>query len=77
MATALSAARPWVVYRGVSPATALPALVHGALSAGYWNVGTTEIWQTSHAIQRNYPGLGYLHYILETVHNLIEQVALH
>jgi len=49
------------------PVTFLPGVVLGALTAGYWRVGKADISQQSHAIRRNYPVLGNMRYILETV----------
>jgi len=51
----------------VTPALIVPAVLLGALSAGYWVVGLNDINQTSHAVRRNYPVLGNIRYILETV----------
>jgi hypothetical protein len=51
----------------VTPALIVPAVLLGALIAGYWVVGLNDINQTSHAVRRNYPVLGNIRYILETV----------
>lgn len=44
-----------------------PAAVLGALTAGYWRVGLKDMKQSSHAVRRNYPVLGNIRYIMETV----------
>ena len=44
-----------------------PMLVLGTLTAGYWHLGLKDMQQSSHAIRRNYPVLGNMRYILETV----------
>lgn len=53
-----------------NPVTFVPTVILGALTAGYWKVGLTDIKQSSHAIRRNYPVLGNLRYILETVRTM-------
>lgn len=50
-----------------SALTAVPTVVLGALTAAYWRVGLRDMKQTSHAIRRNYPVLGNMRYIMETV----------
>jgi hypothetical protein len=45
----------------------IPALVFGSLTMGYWYVGLQDMQQKSHAIRRNYPVIGNLRYVLETV----------
>jgi hypothetical protein len=62
--TALAAAGSVVVDGGSFLA---PAAILGILTAGYWHVGLKDIRQTSHAIRRNYPVLGNMRYLLETV----------
>jgi hypothetical protein len=51
----------------VSPALVVPAVVLGGLSATYWAIGMNDIKQKSHAVRRNYPVLGNIRYIFETV----------
>jgi hypothetical protein len=51
----------------------LPPIVLGAVTATYWNVGLKDMAQTNHAIRRNYPVLGNMRYILETVRPEIRQ----
>jgi hypothetical protein len=67
MATALSVVGPAVSIGVTNPVTFVPAVVLGAFTAGYWRVGLADMKQSSHAIRRNYPVLGNLRYILETV----------
>jgi hypothetical protein len=67
MATALSVVGPAVSIGVANPVTFVPAVVLGVFTAGYWRVGLADIKQSSHAIRRNYPVLGNLRYILETV----------
>jgi hypothetical protein len=45
----------------------MPAAVLGSLTMGYWYVGLQDMQQKSHAIRRNYPVIGNLRYVLETV----------
>lgn len=47
-----------------------PAVATGTVTAAYWYVGMRDMKQTSHAIRRNYPVLGNLRYIFETVCHL-------
>lgn len=50
-----------------------PAVVLGAITAGYWHVGLRDIRQNGHAIRRNYPVLGNIRYILETLRPELHQ----
>jgi hypothetical protein len=75
MATALSVVGPAVSIGVTNPVTFVPAVVLGVFTAGYWRVGLADMKQTSHAIRRNYPVLGNLRYILETVSLLIYSVG--
>lgn len=45
----------------------VPALAMGLFTMGYWKVGWHDIQQTNHAIRRNFPVLGNVRYIFETV----------
>jgi hypothetical protein len=54
----------------VSPALAVPAVILGGLSASYWAIGLNDIKQKSHAVRRNYPVLGNIRYIFETVSDM-------
>jgi hypothetical protein len=67
MVTALSVVGPAVSIGVTNLVTFVPAVVLGVFTAGYWRVGLADIKQSSHAIRRNYPVLGNLRYILETV----------
>jgi hypothetical protein len=67
MATVLSVVGPAVSIGVTNPVTFVPAVVLGVFTAGYWRVGLSDMKQSSHAIRRNYPVLGNLRYILETV----------
>jgi hypothetical protein len=67
MATALSVVGPAVSVGLTTPVSFVPAAVLGVLTAGYWRVGLADINQSSHAIRRNYPVIGNMRYILETV----------
>jgi hypothetical protein len=51
----------------IFPRMMVPALGLGALTAAYWHIGLRDMEQTAHAIRRNYPVLGNLRYIVETV----------
>lgn len=50
-----------------SSAMMTPAVVAGILTTAYWKIGLEDMKQTSHAIRRNYPVLGNMRYIFETV----------
>jgi hypothetical protein len=53
-----------------------PSLGSAALSAavaGYWAVGLTDINQKQHAIRTNFPVLGHVRYLLESVRPEIRQ----
>ena len=64
---ALTGAAAW------SLATPMAPLLLGTLTAGYWHFGLQDIRQSSHAIRRNYPVLGNVRYILETIRPEIRQ----
>lgn len=51
----------------------LPPAIMGTVTLGYWRVGLQDIKQTSHSIRRNYPVLGNLRYIFETVRPELRQ----
>jgi hypothetical protein len=55
----------------LSISSVAPAVILGSLTAGYWHVGLEDMRQTSHAIRRNYPVLGNVRYILETVRRFL------
>lgn len=57
----------------VDVALAPPAVVLGVLTAAYWRMGLEDMRQTSHAIRRNYPILGNMRYVLETIRPEIRQ----
>lgn len=50
-----------------------PAIVGGLLTTAYWRIGLNDIRQTGHAIRRNYPLLGNMRYVLETIRPEIRQ----
>lgn len=52
---------------------ALPAGIAAVLTAGYWRIGLLDMKQRSHAIRRNYPVLGNVRYILETLRPELRQ----
>jgi hypothetical protein len=43
----------------------------GSLTAAYWAIGLNDIKQTSHALRRNFPVLGNVRYVLETVRDML------
>jgi hypothetical protein len=55
------------------PVTYLPAVILGAFTAAYWKVGEYDMKQTSHALLRNFPVLGHVRYIFETIRPEIRQ----
>ncbi len=58
-----------ILYHLVTPA------VLGTVTLAYWQVGLNDIKQKSHAIRRNYPVLGNLRYIFETVSVTSDAIA--
>lgn len=74
-ATAGAAVFPLAVMgtSAVGPMSFLPASVLGFLTAGYWRVGLKDIEQDSHAIRRNFPVIGNLRYIAETIRPELRQ----
>jgi hypothetical protein len=62
-ASTVAAASAATIYPGMM----VPAALTGVLTAAYWHIGLRDIKQTAHAIRRNYPVLGNLRYIVETV----------
>lgn len=50
-----------------------PTVILGALTTAYWRIGLNDMKQTSHAIRRNYPVLGNMRYIFETIRPEIRQ----
>jgi hypothetical protein len=69
-ATALCAVGGVATVSTVTMTSMLPSAVLGALTAGYWYIGSNDIKQTSHAIRRNFPVIGNLRYVLETVRKI-------
>lgn len=57
----------------ITAMSVVPTVAMGALTALYWKVGRNDMNQTSHAIRRNYPVLGNMRYILETIRPEIRQ----
>ncbi|CAJ1968393.1 unnamed protein product [Cylindrotheca closterium] len=51
----------------------IPTAILGLTTAAYWKRGKDDMAQTSHAIRRNYPVLGNVRYMLETVRPEIRQ----
>lgn len=52
----------------------IPSVVLTALTTAYWKVGLSDLAQTQHTIRRNYPVLGNIRYIFETIRPEIRQV---
>lgn len=69
-ATAIFAVGGVATVSTVTMASMFPSAVLGAITAGYWYIGSNDIKQTSHAIRRNFPVIGNLRYVLETVRNI-------
>lgn len=53
--------------------TTIPAVILTAGTAAYFHVGESDISQTSHAVRRNYPVIGNLRYVLETIRPELRQ----
>ncbi len=51
----------------------IPATLLTFTTLGYWYVGENDIKQNQHAVRRNYPVLGNLRYILETIRPELRQ----
>lgn len=51
----------------------IPAIAMGAVTSLYWKIGQDDMKQTNHAIRRNYPVLGNVRYLLETIRPEIRQ----
>jgi glutamate synthase domain-containing protein 2 len=56
-----------------TPIVYIPATILGIMTTFYWKIGLSDIHQTSHAILRNYPVLGHVRYIFETIRPEIRQ----
>ena len=50
-----------------------PTLFMGALTTAYWTIGINDVSQKSHAVRRNYPVIGNLRYVMETIRPEIRQ----
>ena len=50
-----------------------PTLFMGALTTAYWTVGLNDVSRKSHAVRRNYPVIGNLRYVMETIRPEIRQ----
>ena len=74
-ATALCAVGGVATVSSVTLASMFPSTVLGAITAGYWYVGSNDIKQTSHAIRRNFPVIGNLRYVLETVRDIFSKIC--
>ena len=74
--TATVAAAP-VVFLGsaavAAPMSFAPAALVGLVTAGYWKIGLQDIKQNSHAIRRNFPVIGNVRYIFETIRPELRQ----
>ena len=75
-ATSVLAVAPPLLLGGLEATTAAsfaPALLAGGMTAAYWKVGLDDVSQTGHSIRRNYPVIGNMRYILETIRPEIRQ----
>jgi hypothetical protein len=50
-----------------------PTVIMGAVTTMYWTVGLNDVSQKSHAVRRNYPVIGNLRYVMETIRPEIRQ----
>lgn len=68
----------WPISLAIPPLTQfgayMPSIVLSAFTAAYWKIGLSDMAQTQHTIRRNYPVLGNIRYIFETVRPEIRQV---
>ena len=60
----------------ISMLSLVPTVALGALTATYWKIGLRDMQQPSHAIRRNYPVLGNMRYIFETVRRVFYGTCL-
>ena len=67
LVTGLTAASCDILLSTSNATLFLPAGILGIVTASYWQIGLSDIRQTQHAVRRNYPVLGNMRYILETV----------
>jgi glutamate synthase domain-containing protein 2 len=51
----------------------IPTTIAALSTAAYWKVGKDDMKQTSHAVRRNFPVLGNVRYMLETIRPEIRQ----
>jgi glutamate synthase domain-containing protein 2 len=52
---------------------AIPTVLGSLFTTAYWKIGLNDIQQTGHAVRRNYPILGNMRYVLETIRPEIRQ----
>lgn len=73
--TAGMAVSPFVLMNpsAVSALSFAPATIMGVATAGYWKIGLQDIKQDNHAIRRNFPVIGNLRYIFETIRPELRQ----
>lgn len=53
--------------------TSIPSALLTMMTAGYFYIGENDIKQSQHAIRRNYPVIGNLRYVLETIRPELRQ----
>jgi len=63
----------WLAVTTQDAASVIPATIAALSTTAYWKTGQKDIKQTSHAIPRNYPVLGHVRYMLETIRPEIRQ----
>jgi|AntRauTorckE5430_2_1112549.scaffolds.fasta_scaffold34222_2 glutamate synthase domain-containing protein 2 len=71
--SAMSIALTALTCDSILAATSIPAVILTVGTAAYFSVGESDISQTSHAVRRNYPVIGNLRYVLETIRPELRQ----
>jgi len=69
----LSIALTALTCESVLALTSIPAGILTAGTAAYFHIGENDIAQTQHAVRRNYPVIGNLRYVLETIRPELRQ----
>jgi len=64
------------VSSSLSGVSLVPAAMLTALTTVYWRVGKNDIEQKHHAVRRNFPFIGNLRYVMETIRPEIRQYVV-
>jgi glutamate synthase domain-containing protein 2 len=72
-ATVLAVAMSAATITTTTASTIVPSMALGLLTFGYWKIGLNDIQQKSHTLSRNYPVLGHVRYLFETIRPELRQ----